>query len=186
MKITKNKLSLNVPSNKYVPSIIDEIRENLQRMKVNGLTIDIRYDVRSNVAMARFNFNSKDYEMKVTNQKDIRANLWAINKRIEYKARMHLLGIEPFELSVSPYLAIENKSETQQQTDMPKATARAYAVFGIAEYSSNDNIKKKYKELVRAFHPDMALSEEAKAEFIKKFQEIQEAYSEIKKERGFE
>ena len=91
-----------------MPSIQEEIRQNLSRMGVSGISIDIRYDVRSNVAMVRFNFNGKNY----------------------------------------------------------------------------DEIEKVYKKLAKAFHPDMALSEEAKKEFEKRFGEINQAYSEIKKERG--
>ena len=113
MKITKSKLKLNVPENKYLPSIQDEIRENLNRMGVDGLSVDIRYDAGSNIALIRFSFKGKNYEMKVSNQKDVRANMWAIAKRVEYKARMHLLGIEPFEISVSHYLQLEDKSEYQ-------------------------------------------------------------------------
>ena len=59
-----------------------------------------------------------------------------------------------------------------------------YTQLGIAEYSNNEDIEKHYKKLVKAFHPDMALSEEAKKEFEKRMTEINEAYTEIKKERG--
>ena len=183
MKITKSKLKLEAPTNKYLPSIMDEIRENLQRMEVSGLTIDIRYDVRTNVAMVRFQFKGKNYEMKVQNQKDVRTNLYAIARRIEYKARMHLLDIEPFGISVSPYLLLEGKVENDT-TQYSKASGKSYAIFGVPEYSSNDEIEKKYKQLAKLFHPDMALSDEAKKEFEKRFAEINRAYSEIKKERG--
>ena len=110
--------------------------------------------------------------------------MWAIAKRVEYKARMHLLGIEPFEISVSPYLQLENKSEFQSEGTIAKASIHSYAVLGIPEYSSNEQIKLRYKELVKSFHPDMALSEEAKKEFEKRMMEITNAFGEIKKERG--
>jgi hypothetical protein len=185
MKITKNKLRLQVPDNMYVPSIQNEIRDNLVRMGVSGLSIDIRYDVRTNIAMVRFTFNNQNYEMKVSSQKDVRSNLFAINKRIEYKARLHLLDIEPFDISVSPYLQIENQSgNTQPNFQQPKVSAHNYVVLGIPEYTNTKDLEKRYKDLVRTFHPDMALSSEAKMEFEKKMAEINQAWTEIKKERG--
>ena len=186
MRITDRKLKLKVPSNRYMPSIIDEIRNNLTRMGVNGLTVDCRYDVKSNVGICRFNFNGKNYEMSVSNQRDVRANMWAISKRIEYKARMHLLGIESFDLSMRVYLALENKSGVNEYTseNISHASAKSYAILGLPEYASTPDIIHKYKELMRSFHPDMALSEEAKKEFEKKTVEINEAYANIKKERG--
>ena len=184
MKISKNKLTLKVPDKKYLPTIINEIRENLERMGVNGLTIDTRYDARSNVALVRFSFEGQNYEMKVDNQRDVRANLYAISRRIEYKARMHLLGIEPFELSFSPYLALENKSGVEADFSFAKASGRCYAILGLAEYDSNGTIEKRYRHLAKSYHPDLALSEETKKEFEKRMAEINEAYEEIKKERG--
>ena len=184
MKITKSKLKLNVPGSKYLPSIQEEIRQNLERMGVSGLSIDIRYDVRGNVSLVRFNFNGKNYEMKVSNQKDIRSNMYAIARRIEYKARMHLLDIEPFEISISPYIQIGYEGEYKQDFEVPKASVKAYITLGIPEYSSNFEIEQHYKKLVKAFHPDMALSDEKKIEFGKRLAEINEAYNEIKKERG--
>lgn len=185
MRITNQELKLKVPSNKYMPSIIEDIRSNLTRMEVNGLSIDIRFDVASNVAMIKFSFKGKLYEMIVRNQRDVRSNMFAISKRVEYKARLHLLDIEPFDISVSPYLALENKSEFQSPAEkMVKASNKAYAVLGISEIAGNDEIKKKYKSLCKSFHPDMALSDEAKKEFSVRFNEISQAYEEICKERG--
>ena len=77
MKITKSKLELKIPEGKSPLSIQHEIKENLERMGVNGITIDIRYDVRGNIALVRFYFNGRNYEKKISNQKDVRANLYA-------------------------------------------------------------------------------------------------------------
>lgn len=185
MKITKSKLRLEVPSGKKITEIQTEIRDNLARMGVNGISIDIRYDVRTNIAMLRFDFNKKLYEMIVNNQSDVRANLYAIARRVEYKARLHLLAIEPFDISVSPYLAIENKTGIRPDAfELPKAPPHAYAVLGVPEYVSLLEIEKRYKELVKTFHPDNALSTGAKLEFEKRMAEINQAIEEIRKERG--
>jgi hypothetical protein len=185
MKITNKKLVLKISPTKYMASIQNEIRDNLERMGVDGLSIDIRYDAGANIALVRFMFKGKNYEMKVGNQADVRRNMFAISKRVEYKARLHLLGIEPFEVSVSPYLQLENQSGISgQEGSFAKASPHSYAVLGIPEYSSNNQIKSRFKELVKTFHPDMALSDEAKTEFQNRMSEINNAYAEIKKERG--
>jgi DnaJ like chaperone protein len=55
--------------------------------------------------------------------------------------------------------------------------------------SSNDEIKKSYKKLVRDFHPDTIVSKGLPEEFTEfaasRFREIQEAYEKVRKERGF-
>ena len=64
-----------------------------------------------------------------------------------------------------------------------------YAVLKVDENSSNEEIKKKYRELVREYHPDKIEAKGLPEEFIKfagdKFNEIQEAYEHIRKVRGF-
>lgn len=181
MKITKKELKLDTGKNFH--SITHEIRENLERMEVGGLSIDCRWDTRTNISVVRFNYKGRNYEMKANNQKNVLLNMYALSRRIEWKARMHLLGIEEFDISVSPYLMIEGKVDTEFQQPQ-RASARSYAVLGIAEYSSNEEIGAKYKKLVKSFHPDMALSDEAKIEFEKRMAEINQAYADIKKERG--
>ena len=55
--------------------------------------------------------------------------------------------------------------------------------------SALNKIKKSYKKLAKEFHPDTIISKGLPDEFIdfatKRFQEIQEAYEQIRKVRGF-
>ena len=64
-----------------------------------------------------------------------------------------------------------------------------YAVLGCSRSDSDETIKKAYKSLVREYHPDTIASKGLPEEFTefanKKFREIQEAYENIRKERGF-
>ncbi|RKY03146.1 MAG: hypothetical protein DRP54_00280 [Spirochaetes bacterium] len=63
-----------------------------------------------------------------------------------------------------------------------------YAVLGISPSSSNEEVKKAYRELANKYHPDKV--SHLGNEFIelakKKFIEIQEAYQRIKAERNIE
>lgn len=70
-----------------------------------------------------------------------------------------------------------------------KDTGRYYAVLGLKSDVSNDDIKKAYRKLVIEYHPDKIAAKGLPEEFSKfasnKFREIQEAYENIRKERGF-
>ena len=54
----------------------------------------------------------------------------------------------------------------------------AYKLFGLSPGASEEEIRKRYRELVKKFHPDV--NKDANAE--KKFIEIQDAYEELMRE----
>jgi DnaJ like chaperone protein len=64
----------------------------------------------------------------------------------------------------------------------------SYSVLGCNATDSDDQIKKRYRQLVQDYHPDKIASKGLPEEFTKfageKFREIQSAYESIKKERG--
>ena len=65
---------------------------------------------------------------------------------------------------------------------------QAYNVLGCQRSDSNEAIKRRYRHLVQAYHPDKIASKGLPDEFTQlaqtKFREIQAAYEDIKKERG--
>ncbi|BCX79541.1 DnaJ domain-containing protein [Campylobacter sp. 19-13652] len=64
-----------------------------------------------------------------------------------------------------------------------------YEVLGISQNVDQNEVKRRYKELVRENHPDLLMgkgaSESVVSEATKKLQEINEAYENIKKQRGW-
>ncbi len=64
-----------------------------------------------------------------------------------------------------------------------------YAVLNCTPQSSDQEIKSSYKKLVKEFHPDTIVSKGLPEEFInfatRRFQEIQDAYERVRKERSF-
>ena len=63
----------------------------------------------------------------------------------------------------------------------------AYTILGVDPSASDEEIKKAYREMAKKNHPDLVsnLGEEVRQAAEKKFQEINEAYETIKKQRGF-
>lgn len=58
-----------------------------------------------------------------------------------------------------------------------------YEVLGVSRNASMDEIKKKYRELSRKYHPDANVNNPLADLAAEKFKEIQEAYNTISKER---
>ncbi len=169
---------------KRVEQAIREIRDWLDKIGIHGLGIDTRYDASQNIALASFSYEGKRYEFRSTNQVNCRLNMWAIARVMEYKVRSHIMGIENFEKSMRAYLLLEASEEAMKGSPPMTAESKDYVVLGIGELASNQELKSNYKKLAKAWHPDMAGSDEAKKSFEDKFAEINAAWNRIKKARG--
>jgi DnaJ like chaperone protein len=81
-------------------------------------------------------------------------------------------------LSIADYKTIE--AMYFEQTDS------AYIILQITKEASDEEVKKAYKRMCIKYHPDKvaSLGEQAQQAAKEKFQEINNAYEKIKKERG--
>jgi len=61
-----------------------------------------------------------------------------------------------------------------------------FFILGVENNASNEEIKKAYRELVKKYHPDLAMqkSEQYRKEIMERVKEVNEAYEAIKKIRG--
>jgi len=70
-----------------------------------------------------------------------------------------------------------------------KVSKKTYSVLGIDENASDSEIKSRYRKLVHEYHPDKLAAKGVPDEFARyareRFGEIQTAYEEVRKERGF-
>lgn len=66
------------------------------------------------------------------------------------------------------------------------ATDNAYKILGVDPNATDEEVKKAYREMAKKNHPDLVsnLGEEVRQAAEKKFQEINQAYESIKKQRG--
>lgn len=65
-------------------------------------------------------------------------------------------------------------------------SSNAYTILGVDASATDEEVKKAYREMAKKNHPDLVsnLGEEVHQAAEKKFQEINEAYETIKKQRG--
>jgi len=69
-----------------------------------------------------------------------------------------------------------------------KDVEKYYRMLNCTAASTDEEIKKSYRKLVKDFHPDTIIAKGLPDEFVgfatKRFQEIQAAYERVRKERG--
>ena len=67
-----------------------------------------------------------------------------------------------------------------------KDTKSSYKILEITQDVSDDDIKKAYRKMATKFHPDKVhhLGEEFQKMAEEKFKSLNDAYDQIKKERG--
>tara|TARA_B100001287_G_scaffold181434_1_gene152984 strand:+ start:11116 stop:11895 length:780 start_codon:yes stop_codon:yes gene_type:complete len=87
---------------------------------------------------------------------------------------------------IATYFRISKLEFEQIKSLFYKDVSSAYKVLGIGENATNEEIKKAYRKMAVKHHPDKynQLGEEQQKAAKEKFQKIQQAYEQIKKERG--
>lgn len=192
MNTSGSKIGM-LTTDKGIDNAMVEIRKWLDKINVSGMFIDLKYDARQNIAMLRFTYNGKDYEFTSTRQSNARLNMHAIARVIEFKVRAHIMAIEQFDTSMSPYLklagsASNSKSYKSDTSYSPQAKRdmTAYIILGAEENASNTELIAQYKKMVKTYHPDLASSPEMKKMVEQKLSEINTAWRKIKDERGIE
>jgi len=124
-----------------------------------------------------------------------------ISQYMDYGSRMmlvqYLFGIaqadgdnHPAEIDmiqvIANFMGISLKDYESIKAMFVKDTGSAYKVLEVSESTTNDELKKAYRELAKKHHPDRVahLGEDVKKAAELKFTRLNAAYEAIKEERG--
>ena len=123
-----------------------------------------------------------------------------IKQNLDYSSRLQLLHflfgissadgiVHPNEIKVieqiASYLGLsQNDVNSIKYMFVPK-TDSAYKILGVDREASVEDLKKAYRKMANKYHPDKVshLGEDFRKAAKEKFQKLNEAYSQIKKER---
>lgn len=85
------------------------------------------------------------------------------------------------------YLDINEGDASRIRAEFIKESSRYYEIFGISHNASKEDLERAYRNLSKKYHPDKVahLGEEFAKLAHEKFQMINRAYQEIKKEKGY-
>lgn len=88
--------------------------------------------------------------------------------------------------TISDYMGVTNSDFQSLKAMFVKDTDSAYKILGVDPSASDEEVKRAYREMAKKNHPDLvsSLGEEVRQAAERKFQEINEAYETIKKQRG--
>ncbi len=99
----------------------------------------------------------------------------------------HVSELEVDEIrKIAGYLSINQYDFESIKAMFYSSANSAYKILEISKNTSNEEVKKAYRKMVKKYHPDklVGLGEEHLKGAKEKFQKIQTAYETIKNERG--
>ncbi|MCX6282824.1 MAG: TerB family tellurite resistance protein [Bacteroidetes bacterium] len=88
--------------------------------------------------------------------------------------------------TIAGYMGLSHQDFISVKAMFVKDTNWAYTVLEITPGSTEEEVKKAYREMAKKHHPDMVaqLGDDIKRAATEKFQKISAAYEEIRKQRG--
>ena len=88
--------------------------------------------------------------------------------------------------NIASYLGISQKETDSIMSMFVASTDAAYKILEITSEASDDEVKKAYRNMAKKYHPDKVayLGEDFKKAANEKFKKLNDAYEQIKKERG--
>ncbi|WP_040280633.1 DnaJ domain-containing protein [Psychroserpens damuponensis] len=88
---------------------------------------------------------------------------------------------------ISGYLGISSRDYASIKAMFYNSSDNAYKILEITKEATDDDVKKAYRKMAKKYHPDKVihLGEEHQKGAEEKFKQVQMAYEQLQKERGF-
>ena len=88
---------------------------------------------------------------------------------------------------ISGYLGISSRDYGSIKAMFYDSSDNAYKILEITKEATDDEIKKAYRKMAKKYHPDKVihLGKEHQQGAEEKFRQVQKAYEQLQKERGF-
>lgn len=88
---------------------------------------------------------------------------------------------------ISGYLGISARDYESIKAMFYNSIDNAYKILEISKDASDDEVKKAYRKMAKKYHPDRVthLGKEHQEGAEEKFRQVQNAYEQLQKERGF-
>lgn len=88
--------------------------------------------------------------------------------------------------TIARYLNVNDNDFASIKAIFVKSTKSAYLILGIDSSVANEEVKKAYRKMAKKYHPDKVthLGEELQELAEEKFKAVNNAYKDIKRERG--
>lgn len=89
--------------------------------------------------------------------------------------------------TIAGYLGISSRDYESIKAMFYNSSDNAYKVLEITKSATDDEVKKAYRKMAKKYHPDKVihLGKEHQKGAEEKFRQVQAAYEQIQKERGF-
>ena len=132
--------------------------------------------------------NAQDVSLQIKQYMDYPARLQLLHFLFGISSadgQFHSREVEMID-SISSYLGISNNDYVSIKAMFVKDIDSAYKILEATPESTDDEVKKAYHKMAVKYHPDKVahLGEDIKTAAKEKFQKLNAAYEEIKKQRG--
>lgn len=176
-------------------------------MKADGKVLKSELEFVKRFYIGQFGEAKTSQQMKalrdlIKKDLDLQGVSHKIRYQMQYASRLQLLHylfgiaqadkfISVSELSaiqqIAAYIGIGQADFISIKAMFVKDTGSDYKILEITQDASEDEIKSAYRNMAKKYHPDKVihLGEDVKKQAEEKFRKVQEAYDNIKKERGY-
>jgi len=147
--------------------------------------------------------NAFDLFKKVSQQTiPLRQVCMQIKQMMDHSSRLHLMhflfGIAKADtmvtedeerqiFTIAGYLGISSSDYNSIKAMFYNSSDNSYKILEITKSATNADIKKAYRKMAKKYHPDKVeyLGDQHKKVAEAKFKQVQKAYKDLQKERGF-